>query len=106
MNRKLALAAGVAAVLSGLVIPSAPASAGSLQCNSGRAPEDGYVGRADCHNPTGQTWVYRAVITCGWSPDVVGPWVTLGPGASGRSEGKCASWGSGVGAVGVDERQA
>jgi hypothetical protein len=106
VKKKLALAAGIAAALSGLVLPASPASAGTLQCNNGAAPEDSYLGRADCHNPTDQTWVFRAVVTCGWSPDVQGPWVTLAPKTSLRSEGRCASWGSGVGAVGVDERQA
>ncbi|MEO3867492.1 hypothetical protein ABGB18_01535 [Nonomuraea sp. B12E4] len=58
-----------------------------------------------CSNHTGQTWRFRAVITCGWAPDVVGEWVTIGPGRTGQSQGVCGRLGTGVGAVGVDERR-
>ncbi|GGS83050.1 hypothetical protein ACFFV7_45515 [Nonomuraea spiralis] len=86
---------------------TAPASAATvLDCDTFVHNNDNYLGIAMCSNPTGQTWRFRAVVTCGWAPDVVGEWVTLAPGGSGQSQGVCGRLGSGVGAVGVDERVA
>ncbi|MGW4796029.1 hypothetical protein ACWEPC_26780 [Nonomuraea sp. NPDC004297] len=86
---------------------AAPASAATvLRCDTFVHNNDNYVGIAFCSNPTGQTWRFRAVITCGWAPDVVGEWVTLQPGGTGQSQGSCGRLGTGVGAVGVDERVA
>ncbi|MFI6921123.1 hypothetical protein ACIBIZ_14310 [Nonomuraea spiralis] len=102
----------VAAVVAGAVTLlslgfTAPASAATvLDCDTFVHNNDNYLGIAMCSNPTGQTWRFRAVVTCGWAPDVVGEWVTLAPGGSGQSQGVCGRLGSGVGAVGVDERVA
>ncbi|SDL23341.1 hypothetical protein [Nonomuraea jiangxiensis] len=102
--RVAAAVAGSAALLSlGL---AAPASAATyLNCRTFVHHNDNYLGIAFCSNPMGQTWRFRAVITCGWAPDVVGEWVTLAPGGIGQSQGTCGRLGSGVGAVGVDERR-
>ncbi|MER6580958.1 hypothetical protein ACIBK9_20065 [Nonomuraea sp. NPDC050227] len=101
----------VAAVVAGSVALlslgfTAPASAATvLDCDTFVHNNDNYLGIAMCSNPTGQTWRFRAVITCGWAPDVVGDWVDLPPGRSGQSQGVCGRLGTGVGAVGVDERR-
>ncbi|MEW9556308.1 hypothetical protein [Nonomuraea sp. NPDC050783] len=102
--RVAAVAAGAAALLS--IGFTAPASAATvLDCDTFVHNNDNYLGIAFCRNPTGQLWRFRAVVTCGWAPDVVGEWVTLRPGASGQSQGVCGRLGTGVGAVGVDERR-
>ncbi|MBT2234173.1 hypothetical protein [Nonomuraea sp. NEAU-A123] len=102
--RVAAVVAGSVALLSQWL--TTPASAATvLNCDTFVHHNDNYVGIASCGNPTGQTWRFRAVITCGWAPDVVGEWVTLPPGGSGQSQGSCGRLGTGVGAVGVDERQ-
>jgi hypothetical protein len=99
----VAVAGSVALLSLGL---ATPASATTLSCDTFRHNNDDHVGIAACSNPTGTSWTFRAVITCGWAPDVVGQWVTLPPGGYGQSQGSCAFYSSGVGAIGVDERPA
>ncbi len=103
---KRALATGVSTVallLAGVAF-SSPASALALNCSTYTHHNDPDVGIAFCSNPTGRTMMFRAVVVCGWAPDVNGPWVTLAPGQSGQSQASCAFYSSGVGAIGVDER--
>ena len=103
--RVAAAVAGSAALLSlGFTAPASAATV--LNCDTFVHHNDNYVGIALCSNPTGQTWTFRAVITCGWAPDVVGEWVRRAPGGTGQSQGACGRLGTGVGAVGVDERRA
>ncbi|MEV5892308.1 hypothetical protein [Nonomuraea fuscirosea] len=101
-----AVAGSVALLSAGLTAPATAAAATVLHCDTFVHHNDNYVGIAMCDNPTGQTWRFRAVVTCGWAPDVVGEWVTLRPRDSGQSQGACGRLGTGVGAVGVDERLA
>ncbi|WP_017572935.1 hypothetical protein [Nocardiopsis halotolerans] len=101
---KRALAIGAAALVLGTVLTPVPASALDLDCDTFRHNNDPDVGIAACTNHTGQTMRFRAVIVCGWAPDVNGNWVTLSPGEYGQSQGRCAFYSSGVGAIGVDER--
>ncbi|NRQ38751.1 hypothetical protein HII36_44045 [Nonomuraea sp. NN258] len=104
---KQTIGAGAAAatlLVSALVAP-APASATVLNCDTGRHNNDPDVGYALCSNPTGDTYEFRAVITCGLAPDVKGDWKRVPPGGVEQSQGKCAFYSSGVGAVGVDERR-
>ncbi|MEV0615473.1 hypothetical protein AB0I81_19305 [Nonomuraea sp. NPDC050404] len=103
--RIAAATAGAFALISAGLPSSASAAATVLNCDTFVHNNDNYLGIASCSNPTGQTWRFRAVITCGWAPDVVGEWITLAPGGSGQSQGVCGRLGSGVGAVGVDERR-
>ncbi|AQZ69242.1 hypothetical protein BKM31_54225 [[Actinomadura] parvosata subsp. kistnae] len=103
-----AVAAGAALALvpAGLPAPAA-AAATVLRCDTFVHANDNDLGIAACSNPTGQTWIFRAVVVCGRAPDVVGEWVTLPPGGYGESQGYCGGiFTSGVGAVGVDERPA
>jgi hypothetical protein len=103
--------AGAVTLLSG-VLAAPPASAASaaatvLDCQTFVHAQDNDLGIASCTNPTDRAWTFRAVVTCGLSPDVVGEWVTLAPGGYGESQGYCGGiFTSGVGAVGVDERPA
>ncbi|MCP3817292.1 hypothetical protein NLX86_03805 [Streptomyces sp. A3M-1-3] len=79
---------------------AAPSRALGVDC-------DGYVhnnnpdhGIAACTNNTDRTITFRAEVVCGRAPDVSGDWVTLAPGGYGESNGICAFYSSGVGAVG------
>ncbi|WP_455361924.1 hypothetical protein [Streptomyces sp. SYSU K21746] len=79
---------------------AAPSRALGVDC-------DGYVhhnnpdhGIAACKNNTDRTITFRAEVVCGRAPDVSGDWVTLPPGGYGESNGICAFYSSGVGAVG------
>jgi hypothetical protein len=104
--RIAAAVGGAVALLSGVLTVSASAAT-VLNCDTFVHAQDNDLGIAACSNPTGQTWIFRAVVVCGRAPDVVGEWVTLPPGASGESQGYCGGiFTSGVGAVGVDERLA
>ncbi|GAA3676396.1 hypothetical protein GCM10022224_045800 [Nonomuraea antimicrobica] len=105
--RIAAATAGAFALLSAGLPSSASARATVLRCVTFVHAQDRDLGIAACHNPTGRTWIFRAVVVCGRAPDVVGEWVTLPPGGSGESQGYCGGiFTSGVGAVGVDERPA
>ncbi|WP_150248539.1 hypothetical protein [Nocardiopsis deserti] len=99
-----ALATGAAAVVLSALLTPVPASAMVLRCDTFTHNNDPDVGIAFCTNPSDRTMRFRAVVVCGWAPDVNGNWVTLSPGSSGQSQGKCAIYSSGVGAIGVDER--
>lgn len=103
---RIAAVVGFALLSAGLT-PSASAAANVLRCDTFVHENDNDLGIASCSNPTGQNWIFRAVVTCGMAPDVVGEWVTLPPGGSGQSQGYCGGiFTTGVGAVGVDERPA
>ncbi|SEG93556.1 hypothetical protein SAMN05444920_108145 [Nonomuraea solani] len=110
MSRGTRIAAAVAGSLVLMsAIPATPAAAAAtiLDCDTFVHANDRDLGIAACSNPTGQTWIFRAVVVCGRAPDAVGEWVTLPPGGYGESQGYCAGiFTSGVGAVGVDERPA
>ncbi|MFD6951852.1 hypothetical protein A6A08_15495 [Nocardiopsis sp. TSRI0078] len=99
-----ALATGAAAVVLGTVLTPVPASALVLDCDTFTHHNDDHLGIAFCTNPTDRTMRFRAVVVCGWAPDVNGNWATVAPGRSGESRGQCAWHSSGVGAIGVDER--
>lgn len=100
-------AAGALALLTTGLTASPAAAATHLNCHTFVHENDRDLGIASCSNPTGGTWIFRAVVVCGRAPDVVGEWVRLTPGASGQSQGYCGGiLTSGVGAVGVDERPA
>ncbi|NYH52504.1 MULTISPECIES: hypothetical protein [Nocardiopsis] len=101
---KRVLATGAAAVVLGTVLTPVPASALVLDCDTFRHNNDPDVGIAFCVNRTDRAMKFRAVVVCGRAPDVNGHWVTLRPGRSGQSQGECAWFSSGVGAIGVDER--
>ncbi|MDX3849254.1 hypothetical protein [Streptomyces sp. AK02-01A] len=73
--------------------------AGLLNCST---TTDGWTGRADCTNYSGQVVAFRAVVVCGWWPDAYGAWQTLRPGWSGWSSATCGG-GSGVGSVSWQE---
>ncbi|MFI7609935.1 hypothetical protein ACIBP6_01700 [Nonomuraea terrae] len=101
---RIAAAAGSFALLPA-VLPALPAVAGHLRCDTFVHAQDSDLGIASCSNPTGRTWMFRAVVVCGRAPDVMGGWVTLPPGRHGESQGYCGGGSTtGVGAVGVDER--
>ncbi|WP_232306644.1 hypothetical protein [Thermobifida cellulosilytica] len=106
MYWKRALAAGVGtmALLVGGAVHASPASALDLNCTTYVHNNDPNTGIAFCDNPTGRTIAFRAVVVCGWAPDVYGQWVTLAPGRVGQSQATCAFYSTGVGAIGVDER--
>ncbi|MFC7330687.1 hypothetical protein [Marinactinospora rubrisoli] len=89
-----------ATALGATLIAPLPAEARVLRCSD---RIDGRFASVTCHNPTKQSRTFRAVITCGWWPDTHGNWATVAPGQRATSSGKCGG-GSGVGAVGVDER--
>ncbi|MES0833994.1 hypothetical protein [Nocardiopsis tropica] len=98
------VASAVAAVLSGTLLAPAPASDAAPDCDTythANAPD---LGMAACGDPIGQGQTFRAAVTCGRAPDVKGAWATVGRGGHEVSRGRCARFGSGVGANGVDER--
>ncbi|GAB2495883.1 hypothetical protein [Nocardiopsis aegyptia] len=99
-------AVGAAAVVLATLLTPAQASALVLNCDTFRHHNDDHVGIAFCTNNTDRTMKFRAVVVCGWAPDVNGNWVTLRPGTSGQSQGRCSVFSTGVGAIGVDERYA
>ncbi|MFB7629533.1 hypothetical protein ACFC0M_01085 [Streptomyces sp. NPDC056149] len=72
-----------------------------LTCNT--YTPDGRTGWANCRNNTAQTVAFRAVVVCGWAPDVHGDWVTLNPGQSGSSGRVCGIAPTGVGSVSWEE---
>lgn len=66
----------------------------------------GYSAYAKCTNNNGHDITFRSNIICGLSPDVDGPWIRLAPGATGTSSASCVSWGTGVGGVSAEIRDA
>lgn len=112
MRRTKAAALTVATAAALTVLPlataataqAAPADTKVLDCRATTPSK--YVGRADCTNNTNRAVGFRATAVCGYAVDRKGPWVTLNPGKSGRSEAICGSRfvdGTGVGSVDWEE---
>lgn len=106
VKRALAVGAGTATLLFGALLVPQSASAAVLDCDTFTHHNDPDLGIAFCTNDSNRTMKFRAVVVCGRAFDVDGQWVTLHPGQSGQSQGKCAFYSTGVGAIGVDERNA
>lgn len=67
-----------------------------LSCDTGKHAIDDHTGYALCRNNGSATQTF---LVCGWSPDVDGEHVTLGPGEPGQSTAHCAGPGSGIGEI-------
>ncbi|MEE2049539.1 hypothetical protein [Nocardiopsis tropica] len=93
-----------AAVLTGTLLAPAPASAAAPDCDTHTHANAPDLGIAACGDPIGQGQTFRAAVTCGRAPDVKGARATVGRGGHEVSQGRCARFSSGVGAIGVDER--
>ncbi|MEV4113877.1 hypothetical protein [Nonomuraea sp. NPDC049695] len=103
MSKGMFVAAAIGLVAAGMA-PPAPAVAKVLKCDAVVQEQGSDLGVAACSNPTGETWMFRAVVVCRRALDVLGEWVTLPPGGYGQSQGSCDS--AGPGSVGVEEKLA
>nr|WP_069170297.1 hypothetical protein [Streptomyces griseus] len=105
--RALLRAAAVGAALA-VAVPVGAATAAAptavppgLSCDTGKHANDEYTGYALCRNDGSATQTFWVHLVCGWSPDVDGERVTLGPGRSGQSTAHCAGLGTGIGEIQV-----
>ncbi|MFB8030223.1 hypothetical protein ACFQ6U_15470 [Streptomyces sp. NPDC056465] len=106
--RVLVRGAAVAVTAAALAVPATAAVAVApaavppgLSCHTGKHAVDDYTGYALCRNDGSATQTFWVHLVCGWSPDVDGEHVTLGPGESGQSTAHCAGLGSGIGEIHV-----
>ncbi|MEU0127829.1 MULTISPECIES: hypothetical protein [unclassified Streptomyces] len=103
----LARAAAVTGLTVAFVAPVAAVAAApsatppGLSCDTGKHAIDDYTGYALCRNNGSATQTFWVHLVCGWSPDVDGEHVTLGPGQSGQSTAHCAGLGTGIGEIHV-----
>ncbi|MEU0137624.1 hypothetical protein ABZ172_26855 [Streptomyces sp. NPDC006296] len=105
--RALAEGAAAAGLAVALAVPAtaapalAPATPPGLSCDTGKHAVDDHTGYALCRNNGSATQTFWVHLVCGWSPDVDGDHVTLGPGESGQSTAHCAGLGTGIGEIQV-----
>ncbi|MFE7752946.1 hypothetical protein [Streptomyces sp. NPDC057428] len=95
----LTLALSVPATVAVAAAPAATPP--GLSCDTGKHAIDDYTGYALCRNNGSATQTFWVHLVCGWSPDVDGEHVTLGPGQSGQSTAHCAGLGTGIGEIHV-----
>ncbi|MFJ8858978.1 hypothetical protein ACIRD8_11135 [Streptomyces sp. NPDC102451] len=96
------LAVALAVPATAAVAVAAPAAIPpGLSCDTGKHAIDDYTGYALCRNNGLATQIFWVHLVCGWSPDVDGEHVTLGPGQSGQSTAHCAGLGTGIGEIHV-----
>ncbi|MEV3929322.1 MULTISPECIES: hypothetical protein [unclassified Streptomyces] len=103
--RGAAVAGAALALAATAVAPAAATTPAAippgLSCDTGKHAIDDYTGYALCRNNGSTTQTFWVHLVCGWSPDVDGEHVTLGPGQSGQSTAHCAGLGSGIGEIHV-----
>ncbi|MGW4228011.1 hypothetical protein OG596_05380 [Streptomyces sp. NBC_01102] len=95
----LTLASAVPVTAAVAVAPAAVPP--GLSCDTGKHAVDDHTGYALCRNDGSAPRTFWVHLVCGWSPDVDGEHVTLGPGQSGQSTAHCAGLGTGIGEIHV-----
>nr|WP_234426476.1 hypothetical protein [Streptomyces niger] len=87
-------------MVAALAVPAAATPPG-LSCDTGKHADDAYTGYARCRNNGSAPQTFWVHLVCGWAPDADGERVTLDPGRTGRSTGRCGGIGTGVGEIQV-----